>query len=125
MSFSVRRRGTIFLNNTQIKIYLGDIRKALNIIEFRINGKKKNSTGTTAALKLKLLTNPIYEHYDIFKYLGKIMYAKRLDTENLKWTNLERILLPKARKKFARPFPPKENLSELAAANPISGSLVN
>lgn len=121
--------------NYFLKELIGDIRKALNIIEFRVNGKKisckkLSSTETKKSNKLKKSTNTmsysLVEHYDIYQYIGKIMYSKRLiDQECTKWTNIEKILLPKACQKFFRPFPPKENLSELAAANMLNGTLVS
>lgn len=95
-----------------------------------MNGKKlnyKKSTSSTIKLKKKL-TNPAppIEHYDLYHYIGKIMYAKRLNDQICtKWTNLEKILLPKARQKFGRPYPPKENLNEMGLMNMLNGTLVS
>uniref|UniRef100_A0A915ERY3 Cell cycle checkpoint protein RAD17 n=1 Tax=Ditylenchus dipsaci TaxID=166011 RepID=A0A915ERY3_9BILA len=91
----------------------GDLRKTLNMIEFFAIGRP---------LSLNLLASAD-AHFDLFHFIGKIMYAKRATNSTDSWMKSEEKLLPKARRKI-RMFPPKEDLNELADSNFISGKFL-
>jgi hypothetical protein len=61
---------------------------------------------------------------DIFHFLGKILYAKRLDTADEDWEAAESRLDENVKPEYRREFPPKDDLSELSRASTLSNSAV-
>src|SRR4051812_33894527 len=63
-------------------------------------------------------------HLELFHFVGKVMYSKRAELASEMWTKSEQKLSPKSRKKFGRPFPPKDDIFELTSSAYVSGSFV-
>lgn len=99
-----------------INIYLGDLKSAMSLLEFcRVNEKMVNSDFVCTS------DTPI----DIFHFLGKILYAKRLDVKNKAWNDVEGKLAENVKPEYRRKFSPKDDLSELSRASTLSNSAVS
>jgi hypothetical protein len=62
---------------------------------------------------------------DIFHFLGKILYAKRLETASERWKAIEGQLDENVKPEYRREFPPKDDLSTLAQTSSLSNSAVS
>lgn len=61
---------------------------------------------------------------DLFRFLGKIIYAKRLDVADEKWALTENRLQESVKDEYRREFPPKEDPNVLAKSSFLSDSAV-
>ncbi|KAI1727715.1 Rad17 cell cycle checkpoint protein [Ditylenchus destructor] len=98
-----------------VKLANGDFRKALNAFDYFANGQRSVNE------KIPLPNTP---NFELFHYIGKIMYAKRATETNERWEKSEQMLRKNAQK-FMRPLPPKEDLNELTSIGFVSGEFVN
>ncbi|KAH7727297.1 CRE-HPR-17 protein [Aphelenchoides avenae] len=91
----------------------GDIRAALNAIEYSQTGSKLLHADSVQSPK----------HLDFFHFIGKLLYAKRAEAVDDKWTRAESLLRNECRH-LARDVPPKDDLNELLASSFMSGANV-
>jgi hypothetical protein len=70
------------------------------------------------------INQQIQSHLEQFHFIGKIIYAKRMENADSKWLKMESRLDPSIQANHFRPFPPKENVDHLIDSSPISGPLV-
>jgi hypothetical protein len=61
---------------------------------------------------------------ELFHFIGKVMYAKRAESADQRWEQIEKRLHPSAWRKYARPLPPKDDLNWLIETAPISAQMV-
>jgi len=117
-------------NKNKIK---GDIRRAMNtlmLISHRKSEKGRNVKRSFAIEQSCLKNSPngtnqqIQSHLEQFHFIGKIIYAKRMENADPKWLKMESRLDPSIQASHSRPFPPKENVDHLIDSSPISGPLV-
>lgn len=61
---------------------------------------------------------------DLFHFLGKILYAKRLDKADKAWEAVEALLDENVKPDYRRELPTKDDLSELSRSSTLSNSAV-
>jgi hypothetical protein len=69
--------------------FLGDIRGALNSLEFSLLNNQSDTTLASSAY-----------HFDYFHFIGKILYSKRAETASDEWSKCESLLLPDVAQKW-------------------------
>lgn len=84
----------------------------MNAIEFSLVGGKLAADSAQSP-----------QNVDFFHFIGKLLYAKRAESADDRWTRCEAMLRPECRH-LARKLPPKEDLNELLSSSFISGSNV-
>lgn len=96
----------------------------MNIIDFFLKNKGENALSTLTKSSAILKNLPSCGRVQFFHFLGKIMYAKRSDVYDEKWTKTEKKLCRKALAKRGRSYPPKEDVNQLIEQCFVSGSHV-
>ncbi|KAI1720104.1 rad17 cell cycle checkpoint protein domain-containing protein [Ditylenchus destructor] len=98
-----------------VKLANGDFRKALTVFDYFANGQPSVNEN---------IPLPNTPNFELFHYIGKIMYAKRATETNERWEKSEEMLRKNAQR-FMRALPPKEDLNELTSVGFVSGEFVN
>lgn len=98
-----------------IVIYiLGDIRLAINTLEFAVSRSLFNSS------LIPSFTNILF-----YNFIGKILYSKRAESELTSWNKSEQLLRPNLVQHWSRSLPPKDDIHNLLKSAGISGSRVS
>lgn len=97
-------------------LLLGDLRSAVSLLAMCSVDKKLIDSDFLCSSESSL---------DIFHFLGKILYAKRLEKADKKWELAESKLRADVKSEYRREFPPKEDTNTLSRSSTLFNATVN
>jgi hypothetical protein len=97
-------------------VCLGDLKSAMSLVEVCCVKKKLVNSEFVCSSDTPM---------DIFHFLGKILYAKRLEESYESWDATESLLDENVKPEYRRQLPSKDDLAELSYASTLSNSAVS
>jgi len=97
----------------------GDLRRAINTLAFY---SRAITVGSIAVNRPKSANSNSSTpcHFDLFHFIGKVMYANRSTEPDGLWMRCERKLRVRLAPKFSKRFPPKDDLNWLVDSAAVS-----